>query len=177
MSPRPRAHLADLVVPLGLLAALSMVSAMGFLAVFVGWTFLWAPLVAVLAAGAVAWFAARRGLLVGESIALSLVLFLVVGIVVVGGGPTPGAARTFLRALVDGWAELLTSYTPADVTPTVLALPFTLAWLGMLSGGELLRTTRVPGLAALGPLGPVRAPDLATADCGPSHRIPWRDWS
>ncbi|MBY5161291.1 transglutaminaseTgpA domain-containing protein [Salsipaludibacter albus] len=145
-------HLTGLAVVVALLAALSLVPAIGFGSVLAGWSFLWAPIVAVVAAGAVTVFAQWRRLLVGESIALSLVMFLLVGVVAIGGSPTPAAVSTFLHGLVDGWAELLTSFAPADVTPTFLVLPYTLAWLGMLTGGEILRGTTTPGLPALGPL-------------------------
>lgn len=147
-----RVPLRDLMVPLAVLAVLSAVAGMGFRGAFVDWSFVWAPIVAAVGAGAVTALATWRRLLVGEAIAVSLVAFAVLGILTIGGGPTPAAATTFLEGVVGGWADLLTSFTPADVTPEFRALPFTVSWLGGLVGGELLRSTRVPGLPAVGPI-------------------------
>ena len=51
------------------------------------------------------------------------------GGIAVGGIPTPGAYGAFARGLVDGWADLLSSAPPADITEQLRALPFTVAWL------------------------------------------------
>lgn len=152
MSLRDRLGTTDLLAPLALVVVLAAVAGVGFRGALVDWSFVWAPVVGAVGAGAVTWLAAWRRLLVGEAVALSLLAFAVVGIVVIGGGPTPAGARTFLDGVVGGWADLLTSFTPADVTPEFRALPFTLSWLGALVGGELLRGTRLPGLPAVGPI-------------------------
>lgn len=152
MSLRDRLGTTDLLAPLALVVVLAAVAGIGFRGALVDWSFVWAPVVGAVGAGAVAWLAAWRRLLVGEAVALSLLAFAVVGIVVVGGGPTPDGVRTFLDGVVGGWADLLTSFTPADVTPEFRALPYTLSWLGALVGGELLRGTRLPGLPAIGPI-------------------------
>lgn len=138
-------------VPLALLAALSTVAGLGFAAVFVGWGFAWIPLVGALTGTAASAVAIWRRLLVGESIALALGLFVVVGVLSVGGA-TLGGATTFLRGLVTGWAELLTSFTPLVPTRSMSALPFVISWFAAVVGGELLRATRVPALPAIGPL-------------------------
>ena len=54
--------------------------------------------------------------------------------------------------MVDGWADLLSTAPPADVTDQLRALPFTIAWLAAAIGGEIARNTRRPGLPAIGPL-------------------------
>ena len=74
------------------------------------------------------------------------------GGVAVGGLPTPGAYAAFARGLVDGWADLLSSAPPADITEQLRALPFTVAWLAAAIGGEIARHSRRPGLPAIGPI-------------------------
>lgn len=138
-------------VPLTLLAVLATVAGLGFAAVFVGWGFAWIPLVGGLTGTAASAIAIWRRLLVGESIALALGMFVVVGVLTVGGA-TPSGATAFLRGLVTGWAELLTSFTPLVPTRSMLALPFVISWFAAVVGGELLRTSRVPALPAVGPL-------------------------
>ena len=66
--------------------------------------------------------------------------------------PTPGAYADFARGLVDGWADLLSSAPPADITQQLRALPFTVAWLSAAIGGEIARGSRRPGLPAIGPI-------------------------
>ena len=66
--------------------------------------------------------------------------------------PTPGAYANFARGLVDGWADLLSSAPPADITQQLRALPFTVAWLSAAIGGEIARGSRRPGLPAIGPI-------------------------
>ena len=136
---------------LGTVTVLSAVAGAGFAAVFPGWGFVWVPVLGAVTAGAVSAAASRLRLLVGETLALSVVAMLLVGAVAVGGA-TPAGMLAFLRGLVTGWAQLLTSFTPVPPSPTLLALPFVIAWFGALVGGELRRLARVPGLPALGPL-------------------------
>ena len=68
-------------------------------------------------------------------------------VMAVGGCPTPGAYANFARGLVDGWADLLSSAPPADITQQLRALPFTVAWLSAAIGGEIARGSRRPGAA------------------------------
>ena len=100
----------------------------------------------MLGASAVVLVADRRRLLLGESVAISAVAFVVLGGVAVGGLPTPGAYAAFARGLVDGWADLLSSAPPADITEQLRALPFAVAWLAAAVGGEIARHSRRPGL-------------------------------
>ena len=93
-----------------------------------------------------------RRLLLGESVALSALAFVLLGGVAVNGVPTPGAYAAFARGLVDGWADLLSSAPPADITDQLRALPFTVAWLAAAVGGEIARHSRRPGLPAIGPI-------------------------
>ena len=139
-------------VSLGIVAAMSMVAAIGFRSALSGWSFVTAAAIGVAGACGVVAFARRRRLLLGESVALSAGAFVVLGGVAVNGLPTPGAYVAFARGMVDGWADLLSTAPPADVTDQLRALPFTIAWLAAAIGGEIARNTRRPGLPAIGPL-------------------------
>ena len=121
----------------------------------------------------------RRRLLLGESVALSALAFVLLGGVAVGGVPTPGAYAAFARGLVDGWADLLSSAPPADITEQLRALPFTVAWLAAAD-----RRRDRPPLAAARPPGdrpdPRPRPEPAVHDRGalagprPGRRHPRR---
>ena len=65
---------------------------------------------------------------------------------------TVGAYSAFARGLIDGWADLLSSAPPADITEQLRALPFAVAWLAAAVGGEIARHSRRPGLPAIGPI-------------------------
>ena len=97
-------------------------------------------------------YARWRRLLLGESVAISAVAFVLLGGIAVNGIPTPAAYGEFARGLVDGWADLLSSAPPADITEQLRALPFTVAWLSAAVGGEIARHSRRPGLPAIGPI-------------------------
>ena len=143
--------LREQLVPLALLLVLSTAAGLGFGAVFLSWSFAWIPLLGALTGTAVGAVAIHRRLLLGESMALSILAFVVVGAIAVGGA-TPSGALAFLRGVVTGWAELLTSFTPLTPTRSIAALPFVVSWAGAAVGVELLRGTRVPALPAVGPL-------------------------
>jgi transglutaminase-like putative cysteine protease len=150
---RPRRSIGRYVaVAVVIVAAMSMVAAVAFRSTLSGWSFVTAAAIGVLGASAVVLFARWRRLLLGESVALSAVGFVVLGGVAVGGFPTPGAYGAFARGLVGGWADLLSSAPPADITEQLRALPFTVAWLAAAVGGEIARTSRRPGLPAIGPI-------------------------
>ena len=150
---RPRRGIGRYVaVAVAIVAAMSVIAAVGFRSTLSGWSFV---------DGrrhrrdrGVGHRAARpcRRLLLGESVALSAVGFVLLGGIAVGGLPTPGAYGQFARGLVDGWADLLSSAPPADITEQLRALPFTVAWLAAAIGGEIARHSRRPGLPAIGPI-------------------------
>jgi transglutaminase-like putative cysteine protease len=150
---RPRRHIRPyVVVAVALVAAMSIIAAVAFRSALSGWSFVSAAAIGALGASGIVLLAARRRLLLGESVALSAVGFVVLGGVAVGGFPTPGAYANFARGLVDGWADLLSSAPPADITQQLRALPFTVAWLSAAIGGEIARGSRRPGLPAIGPI-------------------------
>lgn len=98
-----------------------------------------------LAAGAAILISSRFRLLLGETVAAAVVALMV-------AGPVAARGLGFFRGAVFGWADLLTSTPPVDLTPELRALPFVAAALGMIAGGSLLRLARAPGLAILGPV-------------------------
>ena len=150
---RPRRGIGRYVaVAVTIVAAMSVIAAVGFRSTLSGWSFVSAAAIGALGASAIVLFARYRRLLLGESVALSAIGFVLLGGVAVGGLPTPGAYGQFARGLVDGWADLLSSAPPADITEQLRALPFTVAWLAAAIGGEIARHSRRPGLPAIGPI-------------------------
>ncbi len=131
---------------------MSIIAAVAFRSALSGWSFVSAAAIGAIGASAIVLLAAWRRLLLGESVALSALGFVVLGGIAVGGVPTPGAYADFARGLVDGWADLLSSAPPADITQQLRALPFTVAWLSAAIGGEIARGSRRPGLPAIGPI-------------------------
>jgi hypothetical protein len=153
LARRPRRGIGRYVaVAVAIVAAMSIVAAVGFRSTLSGWSFVTAAAIGSLGATAVVLAARFRRLLLGESVAVSAVAFVVLGGIAVGGLPTPGAYGQFARGLVDGWADLLSSAPPADITEQLRALPFTVAWLAAAIGGEIARHSRRPGLPAIGPI-------------------------
>ncbi len=150
---RPRRVIGRYVaVAVGIVAAMSVIAAIGFRSTLSGWGFVSSAAIGALGASAIVVVARQRRLLLGESVAMSAIGFVVLGGVAVGGLPTPGAYGAFARGLVDGWADLLSSAPPADLTEQFRALPFTVAWLAAAIGGEIARSSRRPGLPAIGPI-------------------------
>ena len=149
---RSRTLGVDMLAAVVLLTVMSVVATLGFRGIFPNWGFLPASIVGALGAGAVTIVGRRLALSVAESLLVSLVAFVLLGTVAVGGIPTLAALEAFFDGLINGWAQVLSSTPPADITAEFRVLPFTIAWLGMMIGGELLRSTRTPGLAAVGPV-------------------------
>ncbi len=150
---RPRRGIGRyLAVSVGIVAVMSMIAAIGFRSALSGWSFVTAAAIGTIGASAVVLVAEWRRLLLGESVAISALAFVLLGGVAVNGVPTPGAYTSFARGLVDGWADLLSSAPPADITDQLRALPFTVAWLAAAVGGEIARHSRRPGLPAVGPI-------------------------
>src|SRR5690606_24158333 len=103
--------------------------------------------VAAVAATAIAFAVRRYELLIGETLAASVVGFVLVGWLMVGGGvPSPSAFNTFFTGITEGWADLLSAQVPAELTDELRVVPFALAWLGVLAGSEILRWIKYPGL-------------------------------
>lgn len=132
-------------------AAMAVIAVAGFRPALSSWDFLSAGTVGAVAATAIALLAHRR-LLLGESVALSALGFVVLGGVAVRGVPTPDAYREFLDGLVNGWADLLSSPAPTDITPELRVLPYTIAWFAAGVGAELARHARRPGVPIVGPV-------------------------
>lgn len=94
----------------------------------------------------------RWNLLTLEWVAVSLLLFLLVGGVVAGPVPAPSAYGAFVAGLIGGWADLLSSVPPVATTGEFAVLPYALAWIGCMLGVGLLRHVRVAIAGALGPV-------------------------
>ncbi len=140
------------LIGLFVIASMSVVAAVGFRGALAGWSYLVGAVVAALCSATVVFMARRHRLLLGESVAISLVVFLVLGPIATSGLPTPTAFGAFLSGLINGWADLLSSVPPADPTPELRVLPYVIAWASALVGGEILRRDTVPVLPIVGPV-------------------------
>ena len=80
---------------------------------------------------------AASGSSLGEAIAASVVVFVIVGMVVVGRADAPRAR--LLRRADEVVGRPAVRHPPADLHPELRVVPFALAWFGTMLGGELLR--------------------------------------
>lgn len=147
-----RLRFDDVLAPLVVVALMATAATAAFGGVFVDWSFLIASFAGAVGASIAVLVARRFDLLLGEALAASLGLFVVLGVLVATGFPTPSALQTFFRGLVNGWSELLSAPAPADVTGEFRVVPYTLAWAGTAIGGEVIRSRRALPLAAVGPV-------------------------
>ena len=131
----------------------AVVATVGFEGVFATWAFLAAAVIGAVGAAVVATLTRAWGLLLAESIAASLVAFIVLGGVASGGVPTPGAYADFFDGLVSGWARLLSSTPPAALTAEFRVMPYTVAWMSTMVACAVLRSERRGFLAIVGPIG------------------------
>lgn len=136
---------------IALIGAMGLVSTLGFVSIFGTWSFL-----AYAAAGAIfAVLVAVAGRVIGlsgwETLVVSLLAFVVIGVVVTQGSLSPRAFGSFVDGLVSGWARALSSLVPVSLTPELRVLPFATAWVGTAIGIELLRVD-TPGVAVVGPM-------------------------
>lgn len=164
------------VLPVGVVAVSAVVAAFGFRGVFPDWTFVPAAVIGALGASIVGVVGRRLRLTVGESLLASLTAFAALGAVAAAGVPTPSAYRTFADGLVNGWAQVLSSMPPATLVGEYRVLPYTVAWLAAMVGGEILRVDhpdraprvrRLGGLAILGPLASFGLTSLITVERRP----------
>ena len=153
MEPDRKLNRLERLLPAALIiAVMSFVAALSFRSVFDNWIFVVAPLLGVVGATGVGLFSMWKRLLFGETVALSLLAYLGVGVIAVGGLPLPGSLISLLNGATNGWLRMLDSLPPADSAGDLKALPFTAAWLGAAIGIELLHRSKRVGLPALGPL-------------------------
>ncbi len=142
----------DLVVPAAIVAVMAAVAAFGFRGVFPDWSFVPAAVIGATGASLVMFGCRWAKLSAPEAILVSLFAFVLLGTVAARGVPTPGAFSTFFDGLIGGWAQVLSSIPPADVTAEYRVLPFTVAWFGAMVGCEVVRSSRNPALATIGPV-------------------------
>lgn len=140
-----------LVAGAALLAVMATIATIGFRSILSSWDFLLPATVGAVVAAAIGLLAARWRLLLGESVAMSALAFFALGGLATRGIPTITAYKDFLNGIVDGWADLLSSAPPADLTPPFRAVPYTVAWVAAGTGVEILRHTKRPGVPAFGP--------------------------
>ena len=96
----------------------------------------------------------KRARLIGLVIALSAVLWLVVGAATVFGAdlraaPPWDVVPDVLRGTLDGWAALLRVTLPAAGQPTLLALPFALVWAAATASAASALWSRKPTVPAI----------------------------
>ena len=149
---------------LGVVMAVSLASVASFKAVFIDWDFMVPAAIGALGAASIVARSWWKKLLVGETLAVSAAALVLLGTVASSGVPTPQAFVTFAEGLVSGWAELLSLSPQFDDTPELRVLPFVLAWIATLLGGELLHRTAQPTLPAVGPLVGLTISALVTAE-------------
>ena len=140
------------LMALPVVAAMAAVAALPFGGAFDGWSFQIAVAAAAVAAAGVSSLATAKRWLVGESVAALVGAYVVAGVVVVGGVPSPDAFGELARGAVNGWAELLSVAPPAESLGALRAVPFSAVFFGAALGCELARNTRRLALPALGPL-------------------------
>jgi transglutaminase-like putative cysteine protease len=133
--------------------AMTVTASAGLYSILQQWNFLVPAIVGALGAAAVSVGSRWKSLLLAETVALTTVAFVVVGVLVAGGGiPSPGAVGDLFGGLTSGWAELLAGTPPTDLTPELRVVPFTLTWVGTAIGLEVLRRIPQPALPILGPI-------------------------
>jgi transglutaminase-like putative cysteine protease len=123
----------------------AVVAVVGLYGLFETWSLLVPAAAGAAAAVVVGIVAHRYSLLLGESIAASLLALAAVGSVVCG-------PQGFFGGLVGSWSEIVSVTQPADLTADLRVVPLALAWLGATAGCELIRWTRTPALFGVGPL-------------------------
>ena len=139
-------------VVLSLVAVLAAVAALPFGGSFDGPIYQAVAFLAAAAVAGVTTLAARKRWLVGESVALLVGAFFVVGAVAVNGWPSPQAFVQLVGAAVRGWVEVLSTAPPVVSADIQRVVPFSAAFLGAAIGCELARHTRNLALPAVGPL-------------------------
>ncbi|MET0909465.1 MAG: transglutaminaseTgpA domain-containing protein, partial [Ilumatobacteraceae bacterium] len=142
---------------LGIVIALATASTAGLHSITMQWTFLLPALIGAVAAAAAFVIAARWALLPGETLAVAIGLFVLAGVITVsvvaaGEFPSPSSVGDFFDALINGWADLLSAVSPADLTPRLSIAPFAIAWFGTVVACALLRWFPLPAAAVFGPL-------------------------
>jgi len=141
-----------LAPPALLIGLLSVLATAGFGSIFSRWTFLVSSALGATGALLLSLWVARKRLLLGESIAVSLIGFVLLGTLATGSRPGIVGVQTFFDGLIGGWADLLSATAPVLPSAKLRVLPFVVAWVSALVGAELLRSVRLPALPVIGPV-------------------------
>ena len=141
---------------LAIILVLSIAATIGLHSIIGDWSFIVPAVLGAGSAGA-AFVAARRwNLLPGETLALALGAFIVIGTLSVAivdrSFPTLSTVGDFFDGLIRSWADLLSAASPADLTPRLSVAPFAIAWFGAVVGCALLRWSPLPAAPVIGPL-------------------------
>ncbi len=131
---------------------LAVVSVIGFGGALSGWAFLSSAALGVAGATLVFVLAERSELLLGEAVAASVLGLAVLGGPASGGLPLPGSYLSFADGLIHGWADLISSAPPADLTPSLRVLPYVVAWFSTSIGLMTARRASSPVAPLVGPV-------------------------
>lgn len=135
-----------LVVAMGVLAGSSLSAALR------GPGLWWAIGLGAAVSVLVAVIAKRLELLAIEWVAVSIAALVIFGGLAVSVVPTPDGYTTFIRGLISGWADLLTSVPPVTANDTLRVLPYVLTLVATTTGLIIRRKSSIPVLPAAGPL-------------------------
>lgn len=108
----------------------------------------------------------RFRLLIAEQILVGICLLFVFGGLAAKNVPTPSAYAAFVRGLVGGWADLLTSVPPTTFTAEFRVLPYVLGWMAATLAFAIVRRPRYEALAVVPPITVFGFGLLFTADAG-----------
>lgn len=135
---------------LTLLTLTALAGALALKSAFVDWAFAPLVLISAIGAAAVSWFAHRANVPAPLSIVISVAAYLLIGTIVTYG--LPWHLPSFALDNIRSWRRILTIAAPVDAQSTLVAVPVAVAWLGSMTGAELVQRTTRTVLPLLGPL-------------------------
>lgn len=140
------------------LVALSTIGMLGFRATYGGSSFLIVALVGLVLGVSISEILRRLGQPVVAELAVTVVVFLLLGGAIAGAGsgftsaiPTPHTLGSLFEVSRRGWKELLTTQPPVGDTQGLLAIPYIIGLLAGVSGYSLARRTRLVVVPAIAP--------------------------
>ena len=140
------------------LVGLSMIGLLGFRATYGGSAYLLVGLVGLMLGAVISEIVRRLGQPVVAELAVTVVVFLLLGGVIAGTGsgftsavPTPHTLAALFEVSRRGWKELLTTQPPVGDTQGLLAIPYIIGLLTGVSGYSLCRRTRLVAVPVLAP--------------------------
>lgn len=141
-----------------LVIALSLIGLLGFRTTYGGTAYLLVGLIGLLLGIAISEIMRRLGQSVLAELAVTVVVFLLLGGAIAGSGgglisavPSPHTMGALFEIGRRGWKELLTTQPPVGNTQGLLAIPYIIGLIGGVSGFSLARRTRLVAVPALAP--------------------------